>query len=242
MDIIIIECILKYCSYFSLIDAKIYVHAKNQFLDLSGRMGYKLYIGERFESQVSVQEILQLEYKNVNNALVLSDSDKSCSHEVYDDCMYEKVAKVMKDNSKDHCTVPWIRDNRKICSERRDINNTFWIGWNRITNQEKDCRAPCRTTIVNIGAKNYEESKDKTISQFYLYFPSRVTRSEEHYLLGILILIGRIGGYLGLYRLCLWLLDLFKFNKLVKDARTPINDGAEGASAAKDALVMLDAL
>ena len=242
MHIIIIKRIIKCYSYFSLIDTKVYVHAKNQFLDLSGRMGYKVYIGERFESQVLVQEILQLEYKNVDNALALSDDDKSCSHEVYDDCMYEAVANVMKHESKDHCTVPWIRDNRKICSEPRDINTTFWIGWNRITNQEKDCLAPCRTTTVNIGAKNYKKNETMNYSQFLLYFPSRVTRSEEHYLLGILALIGRIGGYLGLYRLCLWILSLFKFDKLVKDAQPKTNDGAEGAAAAKDVLNLLDAL
>ena len=224
-----------------MIDAKVYIHAKDQFLDLSGRMGYKIYIGERFESQVSVQEILQLKYKNVKNALALSSSDRSCSHETYDDCMYETLANLMKDNSKDHCTVPWIMDNARICTDPKDINATFWIGWNRITNQENDCLSPCDTITVDIGAKNYQ-THDKNYSQMYLYFPSRVTKSEEHYLYTFLKLIGQIGGYLGLYRLFLWILDLFRFNKLVNDTKEKPNNGSEGAAAAKSALDALDAL
>ena len=72
------------------------MHARDQFLDLSGRMGYKLYIGERFESQVTLQEINQLEYKHVSNALWISSNDRSCSHEVFDECMYKTLANVMK--------------------------------------------------------------------------------------------------------------------------------------------------
>ena len=224
------------------------MHARDQFLDLSGRMGYKLYVGERVESQVTVQEINQLEYKHVSNALAISLSDRSCSHEVYDDCMYKTLANVMKENSNDRCTVPWILDNGKICTNAKDINTTFWIGWNRITNQKKDCLAPCRTTTVNIGAKNYMKRDSQRYSQMYLYFPSRVARNEEHYLYTFLKLIGQIGGYLGLYRLSVWILDLLKFNTLIKNGKTDSNTGAEGAayqegiSNAKDAMEMLDVL
>ena len=77
--------------YFSLIDAKLYIHAKDQFLDFSGRMGYKVFLGKRFECQVTVQEIIQLEYRNVKNALALSSKDKTCSYQVYDECMYNTM-------------------------------------------------------------------------------------------------------------------------------------------------------
>ena len=218
------------------------MHAKDQFLDLSGRMGYKLYVGERFESQVTVQDILQLEYKQVKNALALTSSDKRCSHEIYDDCMYEAVASFMKKNSEDKCTVPWIRDNRNICSNPKDINTTFWIAWNRITNQEKDCMVPCHTTLVNVGAKNYQKFENRTYSQMYFYFPSRVAKSEEHYLYTTLKLIAQVGGYLGLYRIALWLLELCKFNRLRKEGNVKTEDVNEPASAPKDELMTLSAL
>ena len=77
--------------HFSLIDAKLYIHAKDQFLDFSGRMGYKVFLGKRFESQVNVHEIIQKEYRNVKNALALSSKDKTCSYQAYDECMYNTM-------------------------------------------------------------------------------------------------------------------------------------------------------
>ena len=225
-----------------MVNVKVYIHAKDQFLDLSGRMGYKIHVGDKMQFQVGMEEIQQLEYKDVKNSLALTSSDKSCSHEIYDDCMYETVARIMKEQSEQHCTVPWIRNNTNICATPKDINTTFWIGWNRITNQERDCLSPCRTTNVNLGAKNYEKLEADTHSLVYFYFPSRVSKSQENYLYTFLKLIGQIGGYLGLYRLFLWILDLFKFNKLVKSSKDNTNGGEEGAAAARNALDALDAL
>ncbi len=36
---------------------KIYFHAYEQFLDLSGRMGYKIYPGETAQSQVTYEDV-----------------------------------------------------------------------------------------------------------------------------------------------------------------------------------------
>ena len=120
----------------------------------------------------------------------------------------------MKDNTDQRCTVPWSKDDERICKTAKDINTTFWIGWNHITNQEKDCLAPCHSTLVNVGGKNVANLSDPTPSQIYLYFSARVTKSQEHYLYSFLTLIGRIGGYLGLYRIVIWFLDICRFDKL----------------------------
>ena len=37
--------------------AKIYLHQKGQFLDLNGRMGHKVDLGQRVRMQVSYQDI-----------------------------------------------------------------------------------------------------------------------------------------------------------------------------------------
>ena len=202
---------------FSLIDAKIYIHAKDQFLDFSGRMGYKVHLGERLEFQLTVQEIKQFEYKNVKNALAITSKDKSCSYEIYDDCMYSKVVNIMKNSTESQCTVPWIRDNTNICSVPEDVNTTFWIAWNRITNQYKDCLGPCHATLVIMGAKNCKHLGHHNYSKLYLYFSSRIKKTEEHYEYSFLKLIGQIGGYLGLYRILLWVLDLCQLNRLRKE-------------------------
>ena len=135
-------------------------------------MGYKVRLGERIEFQLSVQEMKQLMYKNVKNALAITSKDKSCSYEIYDDCMYSKVVDIMKKSTDSQCTVPWIRDNTNICSLPKDINTTFWIVWNRITNQKKDCSEPCHATLVNMGPKNFNQLKHQNYSQLYFYLSS----------------------------------------------------------------------
>ena len=186
-------------------------------------MGYKLYIGERVQSQITVKHILELEYKNVKNAVLRSNSRRMCSHETYDSCIYTKISTLMKQNTEDRCTVPWIMDNTNICSKPRDINTTFWIAWNRITNQKKDCKAPCETTLVNVGAKNYQKIPDRNYSQMYVYFSPFVFTCEEHYLYSFLKLVAEVGGYLGLFRLTLWGLDLCKFGKLRENSKIKHN-------------------
>ena len=205
-------------------------------------MGYKVYLGKRFECQVTVQEIIQLEYRNVKNALALTSKDRSCSHEAYDMCMYNKMSEVMKMNTEDECTVPWIRNNNRICSKSIDINTTFWIAWNRITNQKKDCFPPCDATLVNVGAKNRIELDHQNYSKVYLYFAPRVMRSEEHYVFSFLKLIGQIGGYLGLYRIILWILDLCQFNKLKENTNSKTDDITHIKTEKKDNLISLSAL
>ena len=202
-------------------DVKVYFHSKDQFLDLSGRLGNKVLMGKRYEIQIDVQDTLQLEYKNVHNGIILYDSDRKCSHESYDKCMYQTLTRQMVRGTKDSCTVPWVpKDPRyvsRICTTPEDINKTFWIGWSRITNQKKDCLRPCHTTLINVGAKNELESKSKNSAQLYVYFSSSIVQSKEHYFITIIKLAGQIGGYIGLFRLSLTILNLVKFDTLVQD-------------------------
>ncbi len=39
------------------VPVKIYFHAKDQYLDLSGRMGYKAYVGEDMQAQINYEDI-----------------------------------------------------------------------------------------------------------------------------------------------------------------------------------------
>ena len=82
-------------------------------------MGNEIRIGEKVQLQVSMKEIQQLEYKDVESMLTLTSKDKRCSHETFDDCMYDIVAGVMKERTDGNCTVPWIRNNANICSTLR---------------------------------------------------------------------------------------------------------------------------
>ncbi|CAB4057138.1 unnamed protein product [Lepeophtheirus salmonis] len=87
---------------------------------------------------------------------------------------------------------------QKICDDFPNINKTFWIAWNRITNQEKDCPNPCDFFLINIGDKNFLRLENPNISYSSYYFASKVTLNEEHYLYSGLVLFAEIGGYTGL--------------------------------------------
>ena len=187
---------------FSKIDVKLYFHGPDQFLDLSGRMGYKLYRGEVMQSQVTVTDItiLERDEKEEDDDPTFVKGSKTCSKELYDDCIYNTLTRLMRENTDDNCTVPYVRDDGNICTKPNDINTTFWIAWNRVTNQRKDCYIPCHSATVNLGAKNYQ-NKTVEVQDYgllYLYYAPRVTQSIEHFLYTILNLFAEIGGYVGL--------------------------------------------
>ena len=49
----------KYTDIFisSLMDAKLYFHKINQFLDLSGRMGYVVHLKEKLQTQINTHDL-----------------------------------------------------------------------------------------------------------------------------------------------------------------------------------------
>ena len=232
-------------------DVKVWFHSKDQFLDLSGRLGSKVFMGRRYEMQIGVQDTHQLEYKNVHNGIILYDSDRKCSYEPYDKCMYQTLTRYMVEGTKDSCTVPWVpytdpRYVSRICTKSEDINNTFWIGWSRITNQKGDCLKPCHTTLINVGAKNELKNKDNEYAQLLVYYSASVVQSREHYFITLIKLAGQIGGYIGLFRLSLTILNLAKFDTLLNG--TPIKrenkdikreDDKDSNSNAEDVLIGL---
>ena len=123
----------------------------------------------------------------------------------------------MIEETKDHCTVPWILGNHSICTERDDIDKTFKIWWTRVTNQKRDCLRPCHTTLINVGAKNDLSIKDNTTAQLIAYFSSSVVKNKEHYVMTITMLAGQIGGYFGLLRLILRILEWTKFESFIEN-------------------------
>ena len=139
---------------------------------------------------------------------------KSCGKEEYNNCMYSKLAGWMKNETEDGCTVPWILDDKKICTKDADINKAFWIYWNRVTNQRKDCLSPCNQLLIDVGSKDIDRKplNNNQTSQLLLYFPPRVLRSNENYLYTILTLLAEIGGYMGL----LLGYSLFNFTIILK--------------------------
>ena len=203
-----------FCSH---IDVKLYFHGPDQYADSSGRMGYKLYLGEEMQSQIRIRDISMLdrdaleEREDDKNRVIegmdlsgdiVKKHNKTCSNEPFDVCLYTTLIRAMQENTEGNCTVPFITgsERAKICTEYNDVNTTFWIRHFRITNQQKDCNTPCRTVTAELGAKNYKRYAiaDQKYSQLDLYFSPRAIQTTEHFLYTFLIFISEVGGYVSL--------------------------------------------
>ncbi|CAB4069070.1 unnamed protein product [Lepeophtheirus salmonis] len=159
---------------------KLYIHADDQFLDLSGRMGYEIRLGETTKAQVNYQVI---------NTIPGGTNRFNCSYNSFDDCMYNSMKERML--SEYGCIAPWIphTDPRdKTCYTTKDKLGVYKIIYNRWN----DCLDPCHYMIVNVGGKTVNPATKDTY--VYLYFAHRVLVTKEHYLYDLLSLFAEIGG------------------------------------------------
>ena len=163
-------------------------------------MGHIVYSGERIDCHVTTQEVIEIP----------NHKGRSCSSGVYDDCMYKKLAMLMRLATEDNCTVPWVLDNTRICTKEKDINSSFWIGWNHVTNQQRVRSRPCHTMTVQLGAKNYKKSNGIGGPIIHIYFSPLVEKITEHYLYTPVSMLADVGGYIGLL-LGISVLHLAKF-------------------------------
>ena len=83
-------------------------------MDLNGRMGYRLKPAESLQAQINYEDITQIQMKRKEG------EGLSCGMDVYDDCMYGAIEAIMKEQ--EDCTVPWVRDNKKVMSPRFETN------------------------------------------------------------------------------------------------------------------------
>ena len=197
-------------------------------------MGRFLSIGKWYRWQLGYQKILRLEKKHVSIQAYGGKHDEMCSIENYDNCILNRIINLMKGQSFDNCTVPWVDRNENICTNPSDINRTYSIWWNRITNQKKDCKVPCHTMVINISPSIDEEKIAKLYGNLNIYFSPRIIQNEEHYLYSYLKLIAEIGAYLGIYRLVLWLLSLCHFKNITKERENVYKTSSKNNSNVED--------
>jgi len=184
----------------SKISVKVYFHSKGTFLSSSGRMGHKVYLREKIQTQLSVENI-ELLQKDVIDPRARSDNGyhKSCAYHNFDKCLYKELTEIMRNESEDNCTAPWMPDNTKICTSRNDINSTFLITRQRFTNQENDCSPSCHSTTVITQGKNYRKYTTRTYGELYVYYGFEVSKIKERYYFTFYRFMAEFGGYLGLF-------------------------------------------
>ena len=123
-------------------------------------MGYKLYKGEIMQSQITVTDItiLERDVKEDKNDPNFKKGQKTCSNELYDDCIYNMLARTMREDTKDNCTVPYIRDDSNICTNPQVFG--FCLGQCIIRNIkfydfiQNELEFPCRANFI-LGCKHF---------------------------------------------------------------------------------------
>ena len=163
-------------------------------------MGHKVYIGEKIQTHVRIQNTIQLEryVKDPHNDHG-GGCYKACANHNFDKCLYDKISSIMQNKTEDNCTPPWVPNSSKIWKKPTDIDTTFLIDKNRITNQEKDCDVPCHSVVVDVHGKNYRKYYTRNYGELYVYFGFAVTKSTEHYFYTGYRLVAEVGGYVGLF-------------------------------------------
>ena len=109
---------------------KYYLHKEGQFLNGNGRMPFRFKRGTKQEAQISTLDMQLLHNQYVQN-------DCESDEKSFDDCLYKALEYHMVKNTKANCTVPWTRDNSRICSDPHDIEIAFNESWKRGVNQVK---------------------------------------------------------------------------------------------------------
>ena len=135
----------------------------------------------------------QLEKIKVKKDGAQSKEIKTCSHHDYDKCMYNAITTIMRNETMDNCTTPFVLDNKKICTKSEDMKVSYLVGLRRINNQGGDCAIPCRSLFITIGNKSLKRYKTRKYGEFFAYYRSRVYLVKEHYLYTFINFIAEVG-------------------------------------------------
>ena len=131
---------------------------------MGGRMPFTIQKTEHVRLQIFYQEFTALPRIDPTGDITGTKGRMTCSNEIFDDCMYNTLTNLMKNVTKDHCTAPYVFDNKKVCTNKDDIDAAYLVSLRRSTNQGRDCDSPCKSLFSNFGGKTNvaKESKEKS--------------------------------------------------------------------------------
>ena len=113
---------------YRAIPVRYYIHKEGQFLNLNGKVPLSFSLGGVQHAQISTWDMQLLNDEYVDNNCQDDDT-------LFDDCLYNALESRMVSATKTRCTVPWTRNNSRICSNPNDVKKAFRISWFRGTNQ-----------------------------------------------------------------------------------------------------------
>ena len=113
----------------------------------------------------------------------------------FDQCIIEEMTQLMINRT--GCTVPWITDKNKICSDLYSGKRAFKIYQENRRNQNEICPNSCNFTDVNLNPP-IVENRQKSTAETVFYFKRDIKTSNEYFIYTELSMIAEIGGYVGL--------------------------------------------
>ena len=125
-------------------------------MDESGRFPLNVYKTESVKLQLSYKEFTGLAEIDHTGKLTGEKGGFTCSNINFDECVNQKKANLMLDKTTDNCTVPFIFDNEKICTQPNDIRIAYKISRRKYEGQRTtniDCDIPCKTLFTSFGGK-----------------------------------------------------------------------------------------
>ena len=181
---------------------------------MSGRMGHEVKVGEKISTQINIHEVHQLpryyskdeKFNNESENKAMKKYDTVCAEIDFDECIQKELTRQMISATEDKCLVPWFPTqfsmeqigDHNVCTKEKDVNASYWVYWNQITNQKNDCNKPCKKIVVSTGGKNYHYDGSKNYGSIRFYFSMTSTKTMEHYLYTFTNLFAEVGGYVGL--------------------------------------------
>ena len=184
----------------------IFIHHRDQFLSPNSRFEwvfFNLFFQEclTFRSRVDVEKGSFVKIA-VNHEVVQLLSEKgNCvdsyeEYETFDGCMYSKLNELMVNAI--GCTVPWLPDKSRICTDKARSEVAFDIYQKNRRNQQDVCPVSCLFTNMYFGppVTGKLEYDDRAWGVFY--FRREIKTTNEYFLYSILSMAAEIGAYVGL--------------------------------------------
>ena len=177
------------------------------------------------QTQITIRDSNELEKEaadDKNYSGFKKTAKKSCTTDLYDDCVYNMLRRDMRENTEDNCTAPYVKDADNICTKEKDILKASQIVTNIIKHGAHSCNVQCHSVGVDLGAKNYQNLTvfRQPFAVLELYLLPTALQTTEKLLYTRLRLLAEIGGYIGL--LCGYSLFSFlrwingRFDKKIK--------------------------
>ena len=171
----------------------IFIHHSGQFLSPNSRSRVDVALGYFTKIAINHEVVQMLGGEDFSTCV-----DSFGAYQDFDACMYNQMQELMINQV--GCTVPWIPDKSKICTESGKSKTAFEIYQQNRRNQKDICPNSCLFTNMYFGppVTGQNNKARQNVAWGVFYFRRDIKVTKEYILYSLLSLAAEIGGYVGL--------------------------------------------